>query len=501
MIYCYAIRGFEGDLVHLEVEVRRAIPGIDLVGLPDNAVRESKERVRAAIRSSGMEFPRERVLVNLAPAGIPKAGAAYDLSIAAAILQESGQIHLQKDACLIMGELQLDGCVRAVPGILSAVIRAYKSGIRSFIIPRDNLPEASAFGKGEFWGISCLSELNQAASFKELHPVQNKVEITENYPDFADIQGQVILKRALTIAVAGRHHSLIFGPPGCGKTYSSRAVQGILPDLEIEESLKVTQLWSQAGQCETGLLGRPPFREPHHSASAEGILGGTSEISPGEISLAHGGILLLDEAPEFSRRVLQGLREPLETGKIRLVRAGKSYWFPADFQLILTANPCPCGNLGRSRTPCVCTSREIDQYWKGLSGPLLDRIDIRLPLEPVSADVLMGESGENSKSVLDQVERARSTQKRRFHNSPAKWNSQLAGRELKDLCPLTEEAEILLQQGVQQLGLSTRACHSVLKVSRTIADLEGFRDISKNHLLEAMGYRRYGEADLYWRKK
>lgn len=500
MIYCFAHQGFEGELVKLEVELRRAIPGMDLIGLPDSAVKESRERVRAAIHSSGFEYPRERILVNLAPAGIKKSGARYDLAVAASVLEKSGQLPELEGSWLMLGELQLNGSVRPVTGILSAVVFAGQLGINNCIVPVENLNEAQSSGSCRCLGIQHLSELSSLQKLTFSTEKDGINSTISDYPDFKDVKGQEILKRALTVAIAGRHHSLIFGPPGCGKTFSARAMEGILPDLSNKDALDLTRIWSQAGKTTKGLLRQPFFREPHHSSSAEGILGGTSEIIPGEISLSHRGVLLLDEAPEFNNRVLQGLREPLETGSISLVRAGKSYWFPADFQLIMTANPCPCGNMGRKRNPCICSAREIEKYWKGLTGPLMDRIDIRLPIRPVETEILLGNQGVSSEEIKIQVIRARESQFLRFPEKSRPWNGSMSQRDIQKHCELDSEGSEILYKGVSQFGLSSRAIHSLLKVARTIADLEERDKIHKKHLLEAMGYRRYGENDLFWRK-
>lgn len=499
MIYSYAAQGYDGSLVKLEVELRRAIPGFDMVGLADNAVKESKERVRAAILQAGYEFPKERVLINLSPAGIPKVGASYDLAIAAVILQQSGQLKAFPSNCLIMGELGLDGSVKPVKSILSALQKAGEAGIESAIIPKANSRDGSFSALKELKAVSHLCDLVDYAAIDSIVSSEIPLSAEQREPGIDQIKGQQILKRVLSIAAAGKHHCLLFGPPGSGKTLGAHCLSSLLPPLTSDEFLEVSRIWSQSSLRNQAFQSHRPFREPHHSASAEGILGGSSEVTPGEISLAHCGILLMDEAPEYNNRVLQGLREPLETGKISLVRAGKSFWFPANFQLVLTANPCGCGNLGRKSNPCICSKRELESYWKSLRGPLMDRIDLRLPLEPVETSVLIQPEASTEAQYKELISNARVIQEKRFGNKTFK-NGTMSIKDIGTHCSTTEEGSEILKTASHALGLSSRACHSVLKVSRTIADMSGEDKINREHILEAVNYRRYGETNLYWKK-
>ena len=512
-IYGHAPFGVDGDLVTVEVDLRRGIPGVDIVGLPDDAVRESRERVRVAIRNSGFQFPRDRVLINLSPAGVRKVGAAYDLPLALAVLVASGQVPAPEAPVLACGELNLAGAVHPVSGILTAVSAGARAGLAWFLVPVGNRREAQALGVGTAMSVTSLTDAVDAlgqvravaapggpAGGPAIPATTGPSPWRGGLGEITDIRGQAVLKRALAVAAAGGHHALLFGPPGSGKTMAARRLVGLLPALPWQRALGVTRIHSVAGTLppEQGLLRWPPFRMPHHSASAEGVVGGGAILRPGEVSLAHAGVLLLDEAPEFARPVLQSLREPLETGQVHVARAGRSACFPAEFQLVMTANPCPCGNLGRRHAACICSVAEVKHYWKRLGGALLDRIDLRLPVADTSPDELLDPGVERPDDYVQAVHEARARQQRRYGDCGWSLNARLPPGEVERFCRLDEAQVAQLGRGMRHARLSARALHAVIKLARTIADLDGCEQIATAHVHEALQYRRYGDVDIYW---
>lgn len=496
-VYSCAVVGLDGVLVEVEVDVGQGQPGMVLVGLPDAAVRESQERVRAAIRNSGGKFPHGKVTVNLAPADLKKAGPTYDLPIALAILLASGQVVAGglEDA-LVVGELSLDGVVRHTPGIIAMVSLAAAKGMGRAFVPAADGAEAALVGGPRIFGVRTLADLvNHLSGEAPIAPYAADAatqEATFTGTDFGEIKGQEQVKRGLEVAAAGAHNVLMSGPPGSGKTMLARALPSILPPMTVAEALEVTKIYSVRGLLppETPLLRERPFRAPHHTTSYVGLLGGGAWPRPGEVSLAHRGVLFLDELPEFQGAMLEGLRQPLEDRRVTLARAAGTLTFPANFTLVGAQNPCPCGFYGDRSRECRCAPSAVLRYQRRISGPLLDRIDIHLEVPRVAYEQLAdSRSGEPSGAVRARVEAARQLQALRFAGSPLLTNADMGPRELAANAALGAGGEELMRAATQRLNLSARSYHRVLKLARTIADLAGEQQIGTGHVAEALQYR------------
>lgn len=495
----YGLNGLNGYLLDVEVDINLGLPAYETVGLADTAVKESKERVRSAIKNSGFKYPVERITINLAPADTKKEGVLYDLPIALGILSATEQLsYLLLPDYIVLGELSLDGSLRAANGIMPILISARSQGFKNFIIPKDNEKEASYI---EDVNVYALQSLEQAVKFikKELAvpPVEKSsfYEITKTLDysvDFSNIRGQETAKRAIEIAVAGGHNIILKGPPGSGKSMLSKCIPTIMPKMTFEEALEVTKIHSVAGELnrDEGIVVRRPFRMPHHTATTPALTGGGRNSKPGEISLAHNGVLFLDELPEYSRHTLETLRQPLEDGYVTIARALKTVEYPAKFMLVASMNPCPCGNKGSKKLECKCSYSQIKKYLDKLSNPLLDRIDLHIEVDGVSFEELTGkETAEKSEVIKARIEAARNIQQQRFKNTGIFCNSQINTRLMNEHCKISAESEQMLKSAFDKLKLSARGYSRILKVSRTIADLAQSSNILDDHIYEALQYR------------